>query len=384
MKKLKSKITLIVALLLILGGFNFSSEIVYFSELIGTVYKIQRTEADITDYKYFQNTEIAKSSAPQKWPIHKSYNKIPQTEKLKNLHEELGTVAFLIIKNDSIWHEKYFSGYNKDSHSNSFSMAKSIVSATMGKAIEKGFFKSTNDKVGDYISGYNNGFSSELTIGDLSSMSSGMNWNESYTNIFGVTARLYITSELSELIKSREIVEPPGKSFKYYSSNTQLLSMTIEKATNRNISDLVKEWFIDPLGFENNIFWQIDGKKNNSIKAYCCFNSNARDFARFGKLYKDFGKWNGTQILDSTFIAKSIKPRFEESSEYGYGFWLGEINKNRFFAMRGILGQYVIVVPEKNTIIVRLGERNNEKDNNRPKDFDSYFIESLNMLEKSN
>ncbi|MDG2368614.1 MAG: serine hydrolase [Flavobacteriaceae bacterium] len=384
MKKLKSKITLIVALLLILGGFNFSSEIVYFSELIGTVYKIQRTEADITDYKYFQNTEIAKSSAPQKWPIHKSYNKIPQTEKLKNLHEELGTVAFLIIKNDSIWHEKYFSGYNKDSHSNSFSMAKSIVSATMGKAIEKGFFKSTNDKVGDYISGYNNGFSSELTIGDLSSMSSGMNWNESYTNIFGVTARSYITSELNELIKSREIVEPPGKSFKYYSSNTQLLSMTIEKATNRNISDLVKEWFIDPLGFENNIFWQIDGKKNNSIKAYCCFNSNARDFARFGKLYKDFGKWNGTQILDSTFIAKSIKPRFEESSEYGYGFWLGEINKNRFFAMRGILGQYVIVVPEKNTIIVRLGERNNEKDNNRPKDFDSYFIESLNMLEKSN
>ena len=384
MKKLKSKITLIVALLLILGGFNFSSEIVYFSELIGTVYKIQRTEADITDYKYFQNTEIAKSSAPQKWPIHKSYNKIPQTEKLKNLHEELGTVAFLIIKNDSIWHEKYFSGYNKDSHSNSFSMAKSIVSATMGKAIEKGFFKSTNDKVGDYISGYNNGFASELTIGDLSSMSSGMNWNESYTNIFGVTARSYITSELNELIKSREIVEPPGKSFKYYSSNTQLLSMTIEKATNRNISDLVKEWFIDPLGFENNIFWQIDGKKNNSVKAYCCFNSNARDFARFGKLYKDFGKWNGTQILDSTFIAKSIKPRFEESSEYGYGFWLGEINKNRFFAMRGILGQYVIVVPEKNTIIVRLGERNNEKDNNRPKDFDSYFIESLNMLEKSN
>ena len=384
MKKLKSKIAFTVALLLIFGGFNFSSEIVYFSELIGTVYKIQRTEADITDYKYFQNIEIAKSSAPQKWPIHKSYNKIPQTEKLKNLHQEFGTVAFLIIKNDSIWHEKYFSGYNKDSHSNSFSMAKSIVSATMGKAIEKGFFKSTNDKVGDYISGYNNGFSSELTIGDLSSMSSGMNWNESYTNIFGVTARSYITSELNELIKSREIVEPPGKSFKYYSSNTQLLSMTIEKATNRNISDLVKEWFIDPLGFENNIFWQIDGKKNNSVKAYCCFNSNARDFARFGKLYKDFGKWNGTQILDSTFIAKSTKPRFEESSEYGYGFWLGEINKNRFFAMRGILGQYVIVVPEKNTIIVRLGERNNEKDNNRPKDFDSYFIESLNMLEKSN
>lgn len=374
MKKLKSKIGLVVALLLIFGGFNLSSEIVYFSELIGTVYKIQRTEADITDYKYFQNIEIAKSSAPQKWPIHKSYNKIPQTEKLKNLHEELGTVAFLIIKNDSIWHEKYFSGYNKDSHSNSFSMAKSIVSATMGKAIEKGFFKSTNDKVGDYISGYNNGFSSELTIGDLSSMSSGMNWNESYTNIFGVTARSYITSQLNELIKSREIVEPPGKSFKYYSSNTQLLSMTIEKATNRNISDLVKEWFIDPLGFENNIFWQIDGKKNNSIKAYCCFNSNARDFARFGKLYKDKGVWKNKSLLDSSFVKKSLNARFPSSPEYGYGFWLGKFEEKNYFTMRGHLGQYVIVFPDENIIIVRLG-RMEEKTEEK-----AYIEEAFKMI----
>ena len=105
---------------------------------------------------------------------------------------------------------------------------------------------------------------------------------------------------------------------------------------------------MEPLGFENNALWQIDGAKNKSIKAYCCFNSNARDFARFGKLYKDFGKWNGIQILDSSFVVKSIRPRFEKSPEYGYGFWLGKINENNFFAMRGILGQYVIVLPEKN------------------------------------
>ena len=377
---MKNKKSFILFLCVTFLAFIFKSDIIYFSELASTIAKIKRTKADITDYKYFENIEIVKSSDPQKWPIHDDYNKTPQTEKLKNLHKEFGTVAFLIIKNDSIWHEKYFNGYNENSQSNSFSMAKSIVSATMGKAIEKGFFKSMDDKVGDYIDGYNKGFASELTIGDLSSMSSGMDWDESYTNILGVTARSYITSELNELIKSREIREPSGESFKYYSSNTQLLSMTIEKATNRKISDLVKDWFIDPLGFENNVLWQIDGKKNNSIKAYCCFNSNARDFARFGKLYKDFGKWKGKQILDSTFVANSIKPRFDQSPEYGYGFWLGEIDNNKFFAMRGILGQYVIVVPKKNMIIVRLGERNNEKNNNRPKDFDVYFKESLKMI----
>jgi len=342
---------------------------------------MKRTKADITDYKYFENIEISKSSSPQPWPIHKNYNLVPETQNLKKTHAKLGTIAYLIIKNDSIWHEKYYKNYNQNSYSNSFSMAKSIVSATMGKAIKDGYFKNIDDKVGFYIKGYSEGFAAKLTIGDLSSMSSGLDWDESYTNIFGVTAKSYITSELNELIKSRSIIEEPGKNFKYYSASTQLLAMSIEKATENKISNLVQDWFVEPLGFENNALWQIDGAKNKSIKAYCCFNSNARDFARFGKLYKDFGKWNGIQILDSSFVVKSIKPRFEKSPEYGYGFWLGKINENNFFAMRGILGQYVIILPEKNIIIVRLGQRNLEKNNDRPKDFDIYLKEALIMLE---
>jgi len=157
--------------------------------------------------------------------------------------------------------------------------------------------------------------------------------------------------------------------------------MTIEKATNRKISDLVYHWFWNPMGAENNALWQIDSKKNNTTKAYCCFNSNARDFARFGKLYKDSGNWKGHKILDSSFVTQSIKPRFSKSPEYGYGFWLGEFNNNSFFAMRGILGQYVIVFPEKNIILVRLGKKNLEKFNNRPKDFDIYIEEAFKMLD---
>ena len=383
MKLLKSKIGLIISLFLIFAGLNFSSDIVYLSELVGTVYKMQRTNADITDYKYFENITLSKSTSPQPWPIHKDYNNLPETENLKKIHAELGTVAYLIIKNDSIWHEKYYQGYNKNSYSNSFSMAKSIVSATMGKAIQNGYFESIDDKVSSYVNGYSDGLAEKLTIGDLSSMASGLDWNESYTDVFGVTARSYISSELNELIKSRAIVEEPGKSFKYYSASTQLLSMVIEEATQNKISTLVQDWFLEPLGFENNSLWQIDGKKNNTVKAYCCFNSNARDFARFGKLYKDFGKWNGVQILDSSFVAKSIKPRFKKSPEYGYGFWLGKINENDFFAMRGILGQYVIVVPERNIIVVRLGKKNLEKNNDRPKDFDVYLTEALKMFDSA-
>ena len=83
----------------------------------------------------------------------------------------------------------------------------------------------------------------------------------------------------------------------------------------------------------------------------------ARDFARLGKLYKDHGKWNGKQILDSAFVKKSISPRFDDSPQYGYGFWLQKKQKKSFFMMEGHLGQSVIVEPSDNLIIVRLGHK---------------------------
>ena len=375
MKRLKSKTGLVLALFLIFGGFNFSSDIIYLSELVSAIYKIQRTDADITDYKFFDNIEIPKSKNPQAWPIHKNYNKANSTDKLISKNTSLGTIAFLIIKNDSIWHEKYYEGYNKNSYSNSFSMSKSIVSATMGKAIQEGFFNDLNDKVGSYIPNYNEGFASQLTIGDLSSMSSGMKWNESYTNIFGVTARAYIGSNLNDLVKSRPIIKKPGESFKYLSSDTQLLAMTIEKATKRKLSDLVYDWFWNPMGAENNALWQVDNIKTNTEKAYCCFNSNARDFARFGKLYKDNGLWNSKRLLDSAFVKKSLTARFLASPEYGYGFWLGKFQEKNYFAMRGHLGQYVIVFPKENILIVRLGRM---EENTQEK---TYIEEAFKMLD---
>ena len=379
---MKKKTLYIVALILVFLCFQFNSELFYLSELAKTIYKIQRTEADITDYKYFDNIDIPKSKTPQSWPIHENYNQTLLTTNLESIHKEFGTVAFLIIKNDSIWHEKYYDGYNKNSYSNSFSMSKSIVNAIMGRAIQEGYFNSLDDKVSSFIDGYNKGYASKLTIGDLSSMSSGMKWTENYTNIFGVTARAYIGSNLNELILSRPIIKEPGKSFEYLSSDTQLLAMAIEKATQKKISELAYDWFWNPMGAENNALWQIDNIKTNNEKAYCCFNSNARDFARFGKLYKDNGFWNGKKLLDSTFVKTSTSKRFDSSPEYGYGFWLGEFKEKKFFSMRGHLGQYVIVFPGENIIIVRLGKSHDKKTENETfsKDFLDYIKEAFKML----
>ena len=357
------KIIIIFSISIIISlGLIFKSETLYLFDLVKTISKTKRTVADITDYKFFDNIDIPKSENPQAWPLHKDFNKTKSTDILNNTNDQLGTVAFLIIKNDSLWYEKYYDGYSEKSYSNSFSIAKSIVTAVLGRAIDEGFIKDMDQKVGDFIPEYKKGLAANLTVGDLSSMSSGMKWTEDYKNVFGVTARAYVGSEsLVELIKSRPIVREPGQSFKYLSGDTQLLAMTIEKATGQKLSSLVYNWFWNPIGAENNALWQIDNLKSNNEKAYCCFNSNARDFAKFGKLFKDYGYWNGKQLLDSSFVKKATTKRFEKSPHYGYGFWLGSYKGRKYFSMRGHLGQYVMVFPKENIIIVRLGKTNDKK-----------------------
>ena len=284
----------------------------------------------------------------------------------------------MVIKNDSIWYEKYFDGFGKNSQTNSFSMAKSITSALLGKAIDDGFIKSLDQPVADFYPQYTN---TGLTVGDLSSMASGLDWDESYSNPFGMTARAYYDSDLAESILKLKVVETPGKEYKYLSGNTQLLAMVIQKAIKTQLADYLEKSFWQPMGFENPAIWQVDDDEHRLVKAYCCLGSNARDFARFGKLYKDFGKWNGQQILDSAFVAKSITPRFAESPEYGYGFWLSDFLEKEIFAMRGILGQYVIVIPEDDLIIVRLGhQRGNKTDLPFSSDFYVFVEEVYKML----
>ncbi|WP_418264878.1 serine hydrolase domain-containing protein [Flavobacterium faecale] len=339
------------------------------------------TTAFLEDYKYFDNSLIEKGNSPQPWKISKNCNQVKTTETLEKLHHKIGTVAFVIIKKDSIWHESYYDNYTKDTKSNSFSMAKSIVSAALGKAIMEGKMKSLDQKVSDFFPNFSQGKSASLTVGDLSSMASGLDWDESYFNPFSITTQAYFDTNLYDLILGLKSIDEPGKSYKYLSGNTQLLSMCIEKATGQELANYVSQSFWKPLGAEADALWQTD-TPNGLVKAYCCIASNARDFARFGKLYLQQGKWNGEQILDSAFVVQSVTPRFKESPQYGYGWWLSTFNNKKVFYMRGHLGQYVIVVPEDELIVVRLGHHDIKSTKGSPHsdDFFVYLEESYKML----
>ena len=351
------KLTLIVigALVLLIYIFNID----YIFKGVRTIYLTGNNTAFISDYEYFDNREI-KSDNPQPWALHKQYNAINESDKLKELNDERKTKSFLVIKNDSILFEKYYDGHKQTDISNSFSVAKSIVTSMLGKAIMEGKIKSLDQPVSEFFKEYKNGLASELTVGDLASMSSGMKWNEKYYSVINITSESYFTDDLRSVILGQEIENKPGKGFRYSSGDTQLLAMIIEKATGTSLSNYLSQKFWDPMGAENLALWQIDSEESGMEKAYCCIAATARDFARFGKLYIDKGKWGDTQILDSSFVELSLNPVFDDSPFYGYGWWLYEYEGKKVFTMNGHRGQFVISFPDENIIIVRQGDFNNK------------------------
>ena len=342
-----------IAFFLIFLIYAFQAD--YIFKGIKTVWFTGNSTAFISDYEYFDNREIIASN-PQPWSIHKQYNQIEASEKLKEINRKRKTKSFLVIKNDSIVYEKYYDGYSNSSISNSFSVTKSIVVSMLWKAIMLGDIKGVDQPVSDFFDEYKVGLASKLTVGNLASMSSGMDWSEHYYSPFNVIAESYFTKDQRPLILSRKIVNEPGKSFKYLSGDTQLLGMIIEKATESTLSEFLEKHFWTPMGAENSALWQIDSKENGMEKAYCCFSATAKDFARFGKLYINKGMWDESKILDSIYINLSLKPVFENSTNYGYGWWLYEFEGKKVFTMNGHRGQFVISFPDENIIIVRQGE----------------------------
>ncbi|MER2998833.1 serine hydrolase domain-containing protein [Pontibacter populi] len=324
--------------------------------------------ADIDDNLIFDQREIDAPSKPQLWPKAANYNTIVWPDSLQQLHEELESVAFLVIHKDSILHEQYWGGYSEESLSNSFSMAKSIVSILIGAAMRDGDIKTIDQPVADFLPSFKKGDKRNITIKHLLMMSSGLNWDESYANPLSVTTEAYYGTNLKKVIKRLEAVEEPGQRFSYKSGDTQILGMVVEAATGRSLSQYAEEKLWRPLGAEHDAEWSVDNPTGIE-KAYCCFFSNARDFARIGKLYLHNGIWKGDTIVDPAYVRDSLTPNglltnSGKPADYGYQWWLlpNYKGQNIFYA-RGILGQYIIVIPEKETIIVRLGKKRGERVN---------------------
>jgi len=342
---------------------------------------------DIDDYRIFANHTV-KAANPQPWRISANYNKASIPVSRLPYFKQFKTVAYLIAQDNAVVFEQYWDGYSAESLSNSFSAAKSIVSLLAGIARDEKKIVTFDQSVADFYPPYATDNRKEITIKDVLTMSAGLDWDEAYSSPFSITTKAYYGKDIESLISNLKLVEKPGVRHRYQSGVTELLSLIVSNAVGTTLSEYASEKLWTPIGAEHDALWSLD-RDNGIEKAYCCFNTNVRDFARIGQLILNKGKWNGKQVISEKFINEATTPAAwlkdgdtERNVDfYGYQWWRIVRSGIEVKYARGILGQYIFVIPEKNMVVVRLGHKRDVKtENNYPRDVEVWIDTALEMM----
>lgn len=371
----------IAIILIALNAYIFITGKTYVYKALTIGYMRGHNSATIEDMAFF-NTRLVKASEVREWPLALGYNQIALSDALQHKLIETNSIAFTVIQHDSLRYEAYWGIGSRKSKTNSFSISKSVVSILTGIAIDEGYLSGVDQNIIEVIpefDRYGNHFNQEVTIEHLLTMSSGLDWHEDYYNPFGITAEAYFTKDLEPLMYSLDFCNKPGETFHYQSGSTQLLGIILERVTGMSLSEYASEKLWKPMGASDDAQWMLDDE-DGLEKAYCCLNSNALDFARFGYLYLNKGQWHGKQIVDANYVNASLTPA--ATSHFGYSWWLYYTEyKYPVFCMRGINGQYVITIPALDLVAVRLGHKREEYLKKTTSDLDFYIKEIIKQFD---
>lgn len=323
---------------------------------------------DIDDLALFCHTTVNAPDTCWEWKISERYGTVFPDSADEAYLREKRSVAYLLIQHDSIIYEGYWDDREPSRTSNIFSATKSIVSLLTGIALDEGKISSLDDPVSKYIPSYNKGLQSKVTIRNLLTMSGSMDWDESYASLFSATTHAYYGNDLYKFITNLEVTSEPGVQYTYRSGETQLLAFVVEAATGETISSYAERKLWKPIMPSDNAYWLLD-KEDGDEKAFCCFHATARDAARFGRLMLHKGEWNGRRIISEKYMQEAMTPASYLKDQWGkdsldyYGFliWIMNYKGERLPLFKGMLGQYIIAIPEKDAIVVRLGHKRSDK-----------------------
>ena len=344
---------------------------------------------DIDDLGLFARDTVGAADSCWQWPAAADYNTYRMSGREEAYLDSLRTVAFLVIQHDSVVYEEYRDGWNDTLTSNLYSSTKSVVGLLVGAALDEGKIGSLDDPVGKYIPAFAGGERRKVTVRHLLTMSGGLAWDESYASLFSVTTRGYYGDDLYDLVTGLEVADEPGRRFSYRSGETQLLAFVVEAATGRTLSEYAEEKLWRPMQACRDAYWLLD-REGGDEKAFCCFHTTAREAARLARLMLREGDWNGRQVVSREYMREATSPASYLLDEWGegpldyYGFqiWImryrGQVNP--YF--RGMLGQYVVAIPERDAILVRLGHRQEKtyvRETNR--DVYRYMDIAMNILD---
>jgi CubicO group peptidase (beta-lactamase class C family) len=325
-----------------------------------------RSPADLVNYHYhYTIPPMLNDGLPTGDAAHAGLDTALLTAMMNKIvmAKYLNVHSILIIKGGKLVFEEYFYDYGRDSLQEQRSATKSAVSALTGIAIHKGYIKSVNEKVLLYFPEYHFDNNSELkqriTVQDLLSNQSGLNYDEAYDKAVGNENTMSYTDDWIKYTLDLPMLDTPGTKGRYASGNPITMARIIEKTTNMPLHDFAVKNLYGPMGITN-FKWNFTPDKRGAENYGEVF-LRPRDMAKFGLLYLNNGVWDGKQIVPAEWVKKSTsKHSVVQGVDYGYLWWLkyldadGGVRYNSF-AAQGNGGQKIFVFKQQQLVVVVTG-----------------------------
>lgn len=361
-KTVKFSLYSIIGLVITVNLFIVLSGRFYIYKGIANTYMVGKMGPGIYDLDVSPYSTIKSPNESSVLTYSSNFNTYKLSKTDRKYIEDLGTTAFLVYKGNTLVYEEYWGEHTEKTVSNSFSVAKTVVAMLVGIAVEDGDIKSLDDPVYHYLKEFKTKGKDKITVRDLLTMSSGLDWTESGKNPLSDNAESYYGEDLKRLVMGQNTISKPGKVFKYQSGNSQLLGFILEKATGKDLSLYAQEKLWNKLGMEHDAYWSLD-KENGDEKAFCCLYSVARDYGRIGQLFVNKGK-SGTEQIIPDWYFKEMNTLAQLTTEdgipnyrYGLHTWYYNEENNEVNYCRGVSGQYIISQPKEDLLIIRLGNK---------------------------
>ena len=275
------------------------------------------------------------------------------------------TQGVVIVRHNVIVAEWYFGTADAETPATSWSVAKSFAGALVGIAINAGKIAGLDRSLTDYYPEWAGTDKAEITLRQVLSMTSGLEWKEGYegdTSDSDVMRMIFIETDQLAFAAGHGLAHEPGSYWSYSSGDSMLLSGVLEGATGVTVSAYAEEVLFSRIGMKN-VIWDSD--QAGHTLTYCCINTPSREFAKFGLLFLRQGKWGDEQVVPAEWVKESTRPSQDLYTGYGYQWWLydpGDANwadtsgfpKDLFLAW-GHHEQKIIVIPSLDLVVVRNG-----------------------------
>jgi CubicO group peptidase (beta-lactamase class C family) len=259
------------------------------------------------------------------------------------------------------WHPYY-----RDTHLHSLqSVTKSVTSAALGIAIDDGLIEDVHVSVMPFFSDYEHDLTDSrkraITLEDLLTMRSGIEWNTSggYDSEEHSTILLEGSEAWIQFVLDQPMDTIPGSVFEYNDGVSVLIGKIVRQVTGQRIDRWATERLFNPIGITD-FYWKItpDGEADTEGGLYL----SAHDLARIGYLFLKNGEWDGVQIISREWVRASTTPVVSDvapdndraDAGYGYQWWVPDHDgrQSAVYAANGYGGQFLLVVPGYDVIAV--------------------------------